>query len=115
MAQKVETRLVDDLDGSEAAETVRFGLAGRQYEIDLSVGNANRLRDGLAEFVAAARRSGSSGSRAAGSTAAPARRSSSGDREHGAAVREWARVNGFEVSDRGRIAAEVLEAYEKRA
>jgi hypothetical protein len=113
VAQKVETRLVDDLDGSEAVETVRFALEGRQYEIDLSEDNATRLRESLAAFVSSARRAG--GSRPARSTATATRRSSSADREHGAAVREWARANGFEVSDRGRIAADVLKAYEARS
>lgn len=122
MAQKVETRLVDDLDGSEAVETVRFALEGRQYEIDLSADNATRLRDSLADFVASARRAGGSGARSArsagtsGSAGSAGRRSSSAaDREHGAAVREWARTNGFEVSDRGRIASDVLKAYEARS
>lgn len=117
VAQKVETRLVDDLDGSTAVETVSFMVEGREYEIDLSAENAARLRDGLAEFVAAARRAGG-GRRAAtattATTAAPAPRRASMDREQAAAVREWARANGFEVSDRGRISAAVLTAYEQR-
>jgi Lsr2 len=115
VAQHVETRLVDDLDGSEADETVTFALAGRQYEIDLSGENAAKLRDSLASFVAAARRSGGrqrpttttrTGARAASAVAS--------DREHTAAVREWARQNGHEISDRGRIPNSVLEAYEQR-
>jgi hypothetical protein len=110
MAQKVETKLVDDLDGDEAAETVRFALDGRQYEIDLSTANAARLRDQLAEFVAAARRAG--GRRSAGSGAAPR---PAEDREHGRAVREWARENGFKISDRGRIPVDVLQAYAERS
>jgi hypothetical protein len=110
VAQHVETRLVDDLDGSEAEETVTFSLAGRQYEIDLSGKNAARLRESLASFVAAARRSGSR------PPAAPVRsaRPVVNDREHTAAVREWARENGHQVSDRGRIPNSVLEAYERR-
>jgi hypothetical protein len=111
VAQKVETRLVDDLDGSDAAETVSFAFEGREYEIDLSQDNAARLRDGLAEFVAAARRTGG------GNRRAPAARSASRstyDREQALAVREWARANGFEVSERGRIPRIVIEAYEQR-
>lgn len=118
MAQKVETRLVDDLDGSEAVETVRFALEGRQYEIDLSEDNAARLRDGLAAFVASARRAGGArGGRAATPVASSAGTLSrkATDREHGAAVREWARANGFEVSSRGRISTEILTAYEQRS
>jgi nucleoid-associated protein Lsr2 len=112
VAQKVETRLVDDLDGSTAVETVSFMVEGREYEIDLSAENAARLRDGLAEFVAAARRAG--GGRRAPAAAAPAPKRATMDREQAAAVREWARANGFEVSDRGRISAAVLSAYEQR-
>jgi hypothetical protein len=116
VAQKVETRLVDDLDGAEAAETLSFALDGREYEIDLSTENAARLRDALAEFVAAGRKVGGGRQR----PAATASGSGSGakratmDREQAAAVREWARANGFEVSDRGRISSTVLAAYEKR-
>ncbi|MCO1659594.1 Lsr2 family protein [Pseudonocardia sp. S2-4] len=110
MAQRIETRLVDDLDGSTAVETVRFAVEGREYEIDLSEENAARLRDGLAEFIAAARRAG--GTRKAGAQR-PAKRGSY-DREHAVAVREWARANGFEVSERGRIPSAVVEAYDKR-
>jgi hypothetical protein len=111
VAQKVETRLVDDLDGSEAVETVNFSFEGRDYEIDLSAGNAARLRDGLAGFVASARRTGGSGRRAAAPRAA---QRSTYDREHALAIREWARANGFEVSERGRIPRVVIEAYEQR-
>jgi hypothetical protein len=110
VVQRIETRLVDDLDGSTAVETVRFAFEGREYEIDLSEENAARLRDGLAEFVAAARRAG--GARGTGAQR-PAKRGSY-DREHAVAVREWARANGFEVSERGRIPSAVAEAYDKR-
>jgi len=85
---------------------------GREYEIDLSAENAARLRDGLAEFVAAGRRLGGGRGRAAAPAAAGKRASM--DREQAAAVRDWARANGFEVSDRGRISSTVLAAYEKR-
>jgi len=112
MAQKVDVRFVDDLDGSEASGTVSFALDGRAYEIDLSEENAAKLRDSLATFVAAARRTGSRRSRSQRSStseapAAPARPS----REATAAVRTWARENGHEVSERGRIPKAVIEAY----
>ena len=110
MVQKVETRLVDDLDGSDAVETVTFAFEGREYEIDLSEENAAKLRDGLATFVAAARRSGG-GRRGATPRVAPR---STYDREQAMAIREWARANGFEVSERGRIPRVVIEAYERR-
>jgi hypothetical protein len=113
MAQKVDVRFVDDLDGSEASGTVSFALDGRAYEIDLSDDNAARLRDALATFVAAARRTGgrrSRGQRSSTSEApsAPARPS----REATAAIRTWARENGHEVSERGRIPKAVVEAYQ---
>ena len=113
MAQKVDVRFVDDLDGSEASGTVSFALDGRAYEIDLSDDNAARLRDSLAAFVAAARRTGGRRSRGQRSStseapAAPARPS----REATAAIRTWARENGHEVSERGRIPKAVVEAYQ---
>jgi hypothetical protein len=111
MAQIREVRLIDDLDGEAADETIEFGIDGKNYEIDLSKDNAGKLRDALAAYVAAARRSGGRRSRSTAS-AAPARRPSI-DREQNQAIREWARKRGMKVSDRGRIPAEVLEAYHK--
>ena len=106
MAQKVQVLLVDDINGSEAAETVSFSLDGVSYEIDLTVGNAKKLRDDLASWVGHARRSGGRKS-ARRATAGGARRGDLG------AVREWARNNGYKVSDRGRISADILAAYDK--
>jgi hypothetical protein len=111
VAQIREIRLVDDLDGAVADETVEFGVDGKNYEIDLSTANAKKLRDALADFVASARRSG--GRRRASSAPAAAARRPSIDREQNQAIREWARKRGMKVSDRGRIPAEVLEAYHK--
>lgn len=108
MAQIREIRLVDDLDGQQADETVEFGLDGKNFEIDLSKENATKLREALAEFVASARRLG--GRRRSGSAASPSRRPSI-DREQNQAIREWARKRGMKVSDRGRIPADVLETY----
>lgn len=114
MAQKVDVKYVDDLDGSEASGTVSFALDGRSYEIDLSEDNAARLRDVLASFVAAGRRGGTSARRGRGQRAtaevpaAPVR----ADREVTAAIRTWARENGHEVSERGRIPKAVVEAYQ---
>ncbi|MDT7706422.1 MAG: hypothetical protein QOG20_2029, partial [Pseudonocardiales bacterium] len=111
MAQVTEVRLVDDLDGGAAAESIAFGLDGKTYEIDLSETHAAELRDALAPFVSAARRGGAAN--------APATRQktvsrSSRSREETAAIREWANANGHEVSSRGRIPSSVLEAYENR-
>jgi hypothetical protein len=111
VAQIREIRLVDDLDGDVADETVEFGVDGKNYEIDLSTANAKNLRDALAEFVASARRAG--GRRRGGGAPAAAARRPSIDREQNQAIREWARKRGMKVSDRGRIPAEVLEAYHK--
>jgi hypothetical protein len=112
VAQIREIRLIDDLDGDAADETVEFGVDGKNYEIDLSKDNAGKLRDALAAFVAAARRSGAGGGRRRGNSAAsaPVRRPSI-DREQNQAIRDWARKRGMKVSDRGRIPAEVLDAY----
>ena len=110
MAQRVQIVLEDDLDGGEAAETVTFGLDGVSYEIDLSDTNAVKLRDDLATWIGHARRSGgrrATGRRAAASSNTPSRRSDL------AAVRAWARQNGHQVSDRGRVSAAVQEAYDK--
>ncbi len=102
MAQKVHIVLIDDIDESDAEETVTFGLDGKEYAIDLNAKNARALRDAVAPYVAHARpvggRSRRSSSKAAGG-AAPAE------------IRAWARENGFDVPERGRVAAEVREAY----
>ncbi|EYT57185.1 Lsr2 family protein [Microbacterium sp. UCD-TDU] len=107
MARRIIHQLVDDLDGTQLedgqGETVRFGLDGKAYEIDLSAENAAALQEALAPFVKAGRRQGGSG--------APRRRSSSRDLD---AIRAWARENGYEVADRGRISADVEKAYNAR-
>ncbi|NMO89096.1 Lsr2 family protein [Actinomycetospora sp. TBRC 11914] len=119
MAQKVVVSLVDDLDESEADETVEFGIDGATYEIDLSDANAGKLRDSLADYIANARRlSGRrrSSSRAAAAPGPTPRRGggrASVDREQNQAIREWARKQGMTVSERGRIPSEVSEAYHK--
>jgi hypothetical protein len=110
MAQIREVRLVDDLDGGKAAESVAFSLDGKSYEIDLSEKHAAALRDAFAPFVGSARRAGGSpvASRPRMSTRAGR------PREETAAIRVWATANGIEVSTRGRISSTVLEAYENR-
>lgn len=107
MVQRVSVVLVDDVDGGDAAETVTFGLDGATYEIDLSEANAAKLRDALAPWVGAGRRSGSRGKPAAARGRARAGRSSDAS-----TIRTWAAENGHTVSERGRIPAEVREAYE---
>src|SRR3954453_22183507 len=112
MAQVTEVRLVDDLDGGDADESVDFTVDNKRYQMDLSEKNAARLREILAPFIAAARPpSGATTPRTRRGTTA-ARPSSAGAET--ASIREWASANGFEVSTRGRIAASVSEAYENR-
>jgi hypothetical protein len=115
MAQKVMVTLVDDLDGTEAGETVEFGLDGASYEIDLSEDNAERLRDTLSEFVEHARRQAGARKRLGLRGVGRAPRTASADREQNQAIREWARKQGMNVSDRGRIPKEVTDAYNAQA
>jgi hypothetical protein len=116
MAKKVTVSLIDDVDGESIAdETVEFAIDGVSYEIDLSAANAAKLRDGLEAWVSSARRvSGRRRSKPAGGAAAGAPKSRvSMDREQSAAIREWARRKGHKVSARGRISADITEAYNK--
>lgn len=106
MAQKVEVILVDDIDGSEATETVRFGLDGTSYEIDLNAAHATELRDALAPFTGAARKT----SRTSRTEATHRRRTADGGLDN-AEVRSWARANGEKVNDRGRVPAAIVARY----
>lgn len=113
MAQKVIVELVDDLDGtaSDDISTVSFGLDGAEYEIDLTEANAENLRDALEAYVAAARRTGGRikrGTRPGTATSRPA-----ASRDQTRAIREWARENGFDLADRGRIPVNVIEAFDE--
>lgn len=110
MAQKVQVLLLDDVDGNEAAETVTFGLDGVDYEIDLTTDNAAALRDALATWIGHARKS--AGSRAAARPAAAPRRAAGRTSASNAGeLRAWARENGYQVSERGRISEQIREAY----
>ncbi|WP_033289061.1 histone-like nucleoid-structuring protein Lsr2 [Amycolatopsis jejuensis] len=109
MAQKVLVEMVDDLDGTDASQTVPFGLDGVQYEIDLSDANAAALRDEFATFIAAARRVGGRKTTVRGASTAP----TAEDRERSKAIRAWAVDNGWAVAERGRIPGEVVSAYEE--
>jgi len=113
MARKVQVILSDDLDEDVPAdETVSFSLDGTSYEIDLSDKNAKEMRDAFSRYVSAARKVGR-GTRASGG--GRSRATGGGgrmDREQAGAIRDWARKNGHDVSDRGRIPASVVEAYE---
>jgi hypothetical protein len=95
MARKVEVSLVDDLDGSSATDTVKFGLDGLHYEVDLSPEHAEELRASLRPYIKAGRR------------ATPY------SAEDAAEIRRWAQKKGFDVSDRGRLNQDVIMAYRK--
>ncbi|MDQ0672952.1 hypothetical protein QFZ36_000513 [Pseudarthrobacter siccitolerans] len=105
MAKKTVVILSDDLDGSEANETIKFGLDGTEYEIDLNNDHANELRQALERFTNAGRKT-------SGGRGRPAGRKSSGSGVDTRAVRLWALDNGFKVNTRGRIQADILEKYE---
>ncbi|APU40998.1 MULTISPECIES: histone-like nucleoid-structuring protein Lsr2 [Streptomyces] len=108
MAQKVQVLLVDDLDGGEADETVTFALDGKTYEIDLTTANAEKLRGLLDPYTKGGRRTGgrATAARAKGRAAATGNPDT-------AEIRAWAKENGYNVNDRGRVPAEIREAYEK--
>lgn len=110
MAQITEVRLVDDLDGGDAAESIAFSIDGRSYEIDLNEKNATGLRDTFTPFISVARRPGGASSPSRPKSSTPTGRR----REDTAAIREWATSNGHEISTRGRIPAAVIDAYDKR-
>ncbi|MGW0500902.1 histone-like nucleoid-structuring protein Lsr2 [Streptomyces sp. NPDC003007] len=101
MAQKVVVTLFDDIDGSEAAETIAFGLDGKSYEIDLSEVNAGELRKALAPYVEAGRKRSRSGKAYRQTEVAP----------DASAVRAWAQANKMDVPARGRIPKKVYEAF----
>ena len=107
MAREVHTRLIDDLDGSDATGTVRFGLEGAEYEVDLSVEHLEDLEKFLAPYITHGRR-----------LRRELRRGRSRGEEQRAkrdlgAIRQWAREQGYEVSNRGRIAGEILARYDE--
>jgi hypothetical protein len=106
VAQKIQTLFIDDIDGSEAEGTVRFGLDGAEYEIDLNAKHAEALRKALSRYIEAARRS-----------TGPTRRPTRGGRKAASSglntteVREWAKAQGIEVKDRGRVPAELVVRF----
>jgi nucleoid-associated protein Lsr2 len=108
MAQRIQTLLIDDLDGGEAAGTVRFGLDGTEYEIDLSAAHSDEMRKALGQYLAHARRTSG--------TARSAPRSRRGSATvDSSKVRDWAKGQGIEVKDRGRVPADVVKQYKTAA
>ncbi|WP_328390218.1 histone-like nucleoid-structuring protein Lsr2 [Nocardia sp. NBC_00416] len=117
MAKKVTVSLIDDVDGESIAdETIEFAIDGVSYEIDLSSTNASKLRDELEQWVTSARRvSGRRRVKSAVAAVGGTKARATMDREQSAAIREWARRNGHKVSARGRISADITDAYNKAA
>src|SRR2546423_15585016 len=114
MARTVQVQLLDDIDGSPAEETMSFGLDGMSYEIDLNAKHAEKLRASLAKFVSNSRRIGQghiASTRRARTGGAPART----DRAQNQAIRDWAKSKGIDVSDRGRIPANIVQPYQAEA
>jgi hypothetical protein len=110
MAKRVQVIHTDDIDGSEAAETITFALDGINYSIDLSTDNAKKLRDAFAPYIAAGERDRNSSTRRS-SGGGTSRRKSAGT--SATDIRAWAAAQGMQVSSRGRVSAEVREAYER--
>jgi hypothetical protein len=113
MAKETVTRLLDDLDGGVAHETVTFGLDGVMYEIDLSSKNAKKLRSELAVYI-------DNGSRLPQRRGNGVVRTRSGGprgagRDQNRAIREWAQAKGIEVAERGRIRRDIVEEFHRTA
>lgn len=113
MAKETITKLIDDLDGGEANETVRFALDGHSYEIDLSTKNANKLRAALAPYLEKATRVGRAGP--ATRAGAARGRSAVAEREQNKAIRSWAQRRGLDVGPRGRLRKEIIDLYHREA
>ena len=116
MAKRTIHVLVDDIDGGEADETVKFSLDGVQYEIDLSKKNASKLRDAFAPYLASGTKIGRGGVVVGGRAAsARGRGGAAADRDQNRAIRDWAQAKGIKVSDRGRIKQEVVDRFNAEA
>ncbi|MFX0591328.1 histone-like nucleoid-structuring protein Lsr2 [Melissospora conviva] len=114
MAKQIIHKLVDDLDGGDADETVKFALDGVQYEIDLSEKNAGKLRELFDPYIQAGSKVGRGGV-VVGGRAARGRGSAAADREQNKAIRAWAKKEGRDISDRGRIPQEIVDEYHAKA
>ena len=114
MAKQIVTLLTDDLDGGEADRTIEFGLDGVTYTIDLSEANAGKLWKVLDPYIAAGARQGRSNGAVRRSPVRAGVDGRGSSRDQNQAIREWAKKNGHELSDRGRIPVSVVEAYNAR-
>jgi hypothetical protein len=108
MAQRVQVELVDDINGEVAQETVRFGLDGSEYEIDLTTDHAVELRSALSQYVDVARKA-SAGRRGQGGQRGTS--SSREKRDEVQKIRQWAQDNGHNPSSRGRVSQSIVDAY----
>ncbi|MHA7209542.1 histone-like nucleoid-structuring protein Lsr2 [Arthrobacter sp. MDT1-65] len=113
MAQRVQVQLVDDLNGEEAQETVRFGIDGTDYEIDLTTDNAEALRAALAEYIGGGRKAKSGRKNQGGQQGSSSSSTSTSrvKREDTQQIRQWAQDHGYNPSSRGRITQSIIDAY----
>lgn len=114
MAQKIQTLFIDDIDGGEAEGTVRFALDGAEYEIDLSSKHSEELRSALGKYVSHARKVGGGATRRAGRAAGRGGRGG-GSAVNTTEIRNWARENGYDIKDRGRVPADLVAKYQAAA
>jgi hypothetical protein len=110
VAQKIQTLFIDDIDGGAAEGTVRFALDGTEYEIDLNAKHTEELRSALGKYVSHARKVGGTARRAG-------RAAGRGGRGAGPAlntteIRNWAREQGYDIKDRGRVPADLVAKYQ---
>lgn len=115
MAKQIITNIIDDLDGSEADETVSFALDGVGFDIDLNTKNAKVLRDFLEKYMEAGTRTGRvEGKHAQIRGYRPTTVQNTLNREQNQKIRTWAENNGWELADRGRIPQVIIDAFESK-
>ena len=115
MAKETITKLIDDLDGGEAHETVKFELDGQTYEIDLSTKNASKLRNAISPYLETATRVSGRGAGGYRSAFGRGRASAAVERDQNRAIRTWAQRKGLDVAPRGRIKQSIIEQYQREA
>jgi hypothetical protein len=109
MAQKITTLFIDDIDGGAAEGTVRFALDGTEYEIDLNAKHSEELRSALGKYVTHARKMGGAARRGGRTAGRASRRTGPG--LNTTEIRNWARENGYDIKDRGRVPADLVAKY----
>jgi len=111
VAQKIQTLFIDDIDGGAAEGTVRFALDGTEYEIDLNAKHSEELRSALGKYVSHARKVGGSVRRAGRAAAGRASRGAN-SALNTTEIRNWAREQGYDIKDRGRVPADLVSKYQ---